>query len=951
MHARFIPVPLAIARALDSRHATVAVAREVARRFRAAIVTFLLLSASFAHGGTLVFPPTSQQYVTSCDTFSDSQASNPNGCGAYVSLHGGQFIAPSGGSTIYATDYQQGAGCADALYVSFTPYATDFTATITNPLPQGVTAQYSLDVEIHDYDPQTGFPVTTTTRYPLVPGQALGVSGAGYSIATVSFITRCTYNCSFEHGPGLAITAMAATQPALPTVSLSTKRNGDGTYEAVIAYSFSKPGTLSLSLLPTADESGMTYFTGPASGEGTTTFPLGSFDTDRTLEAVATACEGSRTAHASVSGCDHCKGPARSTHDPIRLYDGVMTYNEQDPLPVTIGPEFRRAYSSGAAADGRFGKGWSSIFDSSAMVVDAEGKTVVLVNEDRTRTVFRFLRDGEWYQAWPQGGAWASLTGSEAAGYTFRDANGSLVRTFGTNHRLTRLQDLRRGQAVSITYDASGNPTRIVDESGNWSCTITTSNNHVVGIAVDGRPDLVWAYGYNGSLLTSVSVAGAATPWRAYDYTAGRLSAVHDSNGAIIESHDYDAQGRAVSSYGPSGDLTGVQYGATDANGVSTTTATRADNSQETYQQAFTAGEVVTQHADGGCSSCGSNDATAVYDANGNLARLQNARGYVTLSAYDLFGKRRLEQTTTAMAPSGCNPDTDPAHCRLSSDALAAASLVRTVASQDTNYTYGDPNWPNRPTRITRNSVLFSGVSTETFTFDATTGDTLVHTMSGAIDSGGTQEVHITTTALYDGTEPAAFTPGGAFQSAWLTFPQPGGLKKSVDGPRTDVSDVTTFVYYPADNAVPAAWRGRLAAVRGALGHISRFQDYNPFGAAETVIDANGAVSRMTFDVMGRLLTSTVAGVAGCDTTADPLCATDLTTARTYSSTTGLLASEQRPAGNVTSYEYDTRGRLLRTNRGTATALERIEYAYDPTTGKKSSETVSAFENNAWVVK
>jgi hypothetical protein len=52
---------------------------------------------------------------------------------------------------------------------------------------------------------------------------------------------------------------------------------------------------------------------------------------------------------------------------------------------------------------------------------------------------------------------------------------------------------------------------------------------------------------------------------------------------------------------------------------------------------------------------------------------------------------------------------------------------------------------------------------------------------------------------------------------------------------------------------------------------------------------------------MGRVLTSTVAAVPGCDTSADPLCATDLVAARTYSSTTGTLASEQRPAGNMTT--------------------------------------------------
>src|SRR5262249_27865497 len=169
-------------------------------------------------------------------------------------------------------------------------------------------------------------------------------------------------------------------------------------------------------------------------------------------------------------------------------------------------------------------------------------------------------------------------------------------------------------------------------------------------------------------------------------------------------------------------------------------------------------------------------------------------------------------------------------------------------------------------------------------------------------DTAGTQEVHTTTTALYNGTEGAMFNPGGSFQSAWLSLPQPAGEKKSVDGPRTDVSDVTKYVFYPNDAAVPGPWRGRLAAISNALGHITRFEDYDVFGHAATITDPNGVVTRLTFDAMGRIRTSMVSGVPGCDTAAEPLCATDLTTTRTYASATGALSSEQQPAGNTTTY-------------------------------------------------
>src|SRR5205823_376544 len=55
---------------------------------------------------------------------------------------------------------------------------------------------------------------------------------------------------------------------------------------------------------------------------------------------------------------------------------------------------------------------------------------------------------------------------------------------------------------------------------------------------------------------------------------------------------------------------------------------------------------------------------------------------------------------------------------------------------------------------------------------------------------------------------------------------------------------------------------------------------------------------------------------------------------------------------NVTNYSYDTRSRLVTLTRGTASStLEKLDYTYDATTGKKRSEVVSAYQNGGWVTK
>jgi RHS repeat-associated protein len=755
----------------------------------------------------------------------------------------------------------------------------------------------------------------------------------------------------------VTVTVPPSTPPYPYTIVLSIVKNTDGTYAAKVRFPGNSincaTGALNeLVLLPTASEPGQTYFTQSSFDGGDFVIPLGTFDTTRTIEAKQTGCGGLTAVADATITCNKCKGPATSTPDPIRLFDGVMTHSETDPLPVTFGFEFRREYASSAALDGRFGLGWSSVFDAGAGATDGSARRVTVVTEDRSHATYVANSTGGWSQAWPLDGIGGTLSGSEASGYTFRDANGTLVRTFDAAHHLTRFQDLRRGQAVSITYDSNGWPTHIFDEAGMWSATITTGNGHVTQIAVDGRPDLTWTYTYTGSLLTSVSVAGAPSAWRTYDYVNNRLTTVTDATGTVIVRHDYDASGRAISSYdADGGDITNIAYGSSDSNGVSSTIITRPDNSQATYDQSFAGGSVVTQHVDHGCSACGLNDATAVYDTYGNVTRLQNGRGYITESSYT--NGRQLFRTITAEVPSGCDPTTDPSHCRLSSAALATATLVRTAASQSTAYVHGDPNWPSQPTQITRDGVEVAGsTTTETFAFDVATGEVLVHTRTGAIDSQNTQESHTTTTTLYGSSETAAFAPGGDFQSAWLALPQPVGLRKSVDGPRTDASDMTTFVYYPIDSSVPAPWRGRLAGVRDALGHITRYTGYDVFGNPGTVTDPNSVITRSTFDALGRVLTTTIAGIPGCDTGADPLCTTDLTTTRTYASTTGPLLSEARPSGDVTAYTYDTRGRILTMTRGTAsTPMERATYTYDPTTGKKSSETLALWTNGTWVDK
>ncbi|HLD66208.1 MAG TPA: RHS repeat protein, partial [Pseudomonas sp.] len=96
------------------------------------------------------------------------------------------------------------------------------------------------------------------------------------------------------------------------------------------------------------------------------------------------------------------------------------------------------------------------------------------------------------------------------------------------------------------------------------------------------------------------------------------------------------------------------------------------------------------------------------------------------------------------------------------------------------------------------------------------------------------------------------------------------GLIETADGPRTDVTDVTTYGYDP---------QGRLTRVTNALGHVTTLSDFEANGQPQTVTDANGVVSSLTYTPQGWLKTVSV-------------------------------------AGSVTAFDYDAVGQILKVTRG-----------------------------------
>ena len=65
------------------------------------------------------------------------------------------------------------------------------------------------------------------------------------------------------------------------------------------------------------------------------------------------------------------------------------------------------------------------------------------------------------------------------------------------------------------------------------------------------------------------------------------------------------------------------------------------------------------------------------------------------------------------------------------------------------------------------------------------------------------------------------------------------------NGPRTDVTDLTTYTYYTCTTGFQC---GQLNTITNAAGHITTYNSYNANGQPTQVTDANGLITTLGFD-------------------------------------------------------------------------------------------------------
>ena len=528
-----------------------------------------------------------------------------------------------------------------------------------------------------------------------------------------------------------------------------------------------------------------------------------------------------------------CQCSANKTPDPIDFVNGFKTLTEVDYDgigPLMLGRVYR---SNGTWLDYNFGKFWRHNYDRTLTITTTSlATTARIVNQGGVITIFRKGNNGDWlpYDFDVVSTFEEVTSGSTVVGYLYTLPDNT-KEYYDTGGKLTRIEYLG-SQAVNLTYDGSGRLDEVEDEGGRKLEFNYDGSDRVSSVVT---PDGTYSYTY-GSNNNLTQVTKPDTKTRQYHYEdtsyANALTGLTNENGVRFLTWAYDSQGRPVSS---------ERAGSTGAYAVSYDSDTQVTVTNPLGKDTvYTIGEVANRRVitqiDGLVSlHCPASQALMSYDAKAFLNEVTDWKGNVTQATYDDRGliteiKEGVgtpeERTTTATWDSSFR-------------------LVDEVSVDDLEIDYSYDTY-GRPTSVTATDTNTSETRTWTLTYYSNTTDGSGNSILGRL--------------------------------------------KDVDGPRTDVTDKTTFTYDTKFN---------LTKITNALSQEVNITARDAAGRPTTIEDPNGVETDLTYDTNGWLETITSA----------PGTSLEAETTLTYSDA-GDITQMDLPNGTTLSYTYDNARRL-----------------------------------------
>ncbi len=587
----------------------------------------------------------------------------------------------------------------------------------------------------------------------------------------------------------------------------------------------------------------------------------------------------------AISSQGQCGRDSMSVGNPINVGTGNKFQSETDYRSGGASPlEFTRTYNSAlkfvrasvvntAVVSASLGSNWRGSYDRSIITYGASPILASVIRQDGRTLYFRPIANSAVWQSDSDITDVLVSTTSPSPGYQLTLAADDSVEKYNSSGQLLSITS-RTGVTQTMTY-SGGHLIQVTDSFGNQLQFSYNSAGNVVRMVDPNNQTYVYGYGANGTL---VSVTYPDTTTRTYVYneaslTSGTnlpfaLTGIVDENNQRFANFGYDSSGRAISTEHAGGaNRYAISYG------TNSSTVTDPLGTVRTQNYSSVVGVLKATNISQPCTTCGGSASQSMtYDANGNVASRTDFNGNLTCYGYDT--NRNLETSRTeALSSSGTctSPVTTP--------------QTRTITTQ-WHATYHLPTLITEPGRTTAYDYYASGdVHTKTIT-DVATSATRI----------------------------------------WTYTVNAFGQVLTVDGPRTDVSDVTTYTYYPVNDPSPGR-RGNLATITNALGHVTTISDYDANGRPLTIVDPNGLTTTLTYFPRGWLASRTDGNE---------------TTSYTYDNA-GQLTQVTQSNGSYFNFSYDAAHRL---NSVSANGGRVISYTLD-SMGNRLQE-VDATQGNTY---
>jgi RHS repeat-associated protein len=593
--------------------------------------------------------------------------------------------------------------------------------------------------------------------------------------------------------------------------------------------------------------------------------------------------------------------------DPINTATGNKYLQDDDYVGNNSWLTFRRFYNSTAnVTSTAMGAQWRHSFDRSLAI--------------SATYITAFRPDGKQEAFTKTNGVW--VTDPDIADQLVENDNAqgvatsytlfvSALRHFETYDATAGLLQTvtdETGVGVTLTYSTTSTPAtvapsaglllNVTDPKGRQLNFTYNSSGQLYQVTLPDGGTLTYAYDSSGNLL-SVQYPDGKTRQYVYNESAltdgtslpNAMTGIVDEAGVRYENTTYNVGGLATSSSFAGSVGTTQITNNFNGNGTSTIQYPLGTSATMGYSTTSTGLVRVASLSQPCGAQCGMPWQTRTYDADGNPATAADFNGNVTATTYD--SENLLTQKVEAQ---GRNSQRTTA---IQWNTTLRLPLSRTVSDVNGNV-----------------------VSSTQWDYNAL-GEILARCEIDPTNTAAAGYACSNTGSVPVGVRRWTYTYCTTVGSNCPLV----GLMLTATGPRTDLTQTTTYTYYTTSSAVSCGTPGGACYQPGdlyqatdALGHTTTFVSYDADGRVTRTTDANGVNTDTTYTPRGWLASHTVGGE---------------TTTFTYTAY-GYVASTTDPDGVTVTYGYDTAHRL---NKITDAQGNYIQYTLDAA-GDKTAEQV-----------